>query len=88
MGGPAASYPAPRCAASSGKSPSGAVALMLVIGGCGGDDDKGNGRKIQANETDLAFAAEMLDHHERGIDAAASPRAARATLWCAAPRET
>ena len=46
------------------------VALMLVIGGCGGDDDKGSGRKIQANETDLAFAAEMLDHHERGIDAA------------------
>jgi uncharacterized protein (DUF305 family) len=47
------------------------LALMLVIGGCGGDDDKGNGRKIQANETDLAFAVEMLDHHERGLDAAA-----------------
>jgi uncharacterized protein (DUF305 family) len=45
------------------------VALMLLIGGCGGDDG-GNGRKVKANETDLAFATEMLDHHERGIDAA------------------
>jgi uncharacterized protein (DUF305 family) len=47
------------------------VLLVLVIAGCGGDgDDKGNAGKIQANETDLAFATEMLAHHERGIDAA------------------
>lgn len=44
-----------------------ALATSLLIG-CGGDEtDK---PKIRANETDLAFARDMLDHHERGIDAA------------------
>jgi uncharacterized protein (DUF305 family) len=48
-----------------------AAVLVLVVAGCGGDgDDEGNARRIQANETDLAFATEMLAHHERGIDAA------------------
>ena len=45
--------------------------LVLVIAGCGGDGDgNGNAGQVQANETDLAFATEMLAHHERGIDAA------------------
>jgi uncharacterized protein (DUF305 family) len=39
-----------------------------LLAGCGGDD--GDKRKVQANETDMAFATDMLDHHERGIDAA------------------
>ncbi len=47
------------------------VVLVLAVAGCGGGgDDKSDIGRIQANETDLAFAAEMLDHHERGIDAA------------------
>ena len=42
------------------------TALLLI--GCGGDEsDK---PKVRANQTDLAFARDMLDHHERGIDAA------------------
>lgn len=50
--------------------------LVLVIAGCGGNgDDKSDPRRIQANETDLAFANEMLTHHERGIDAADLARA-------------
>ena len=51
-----------------------ALATSLLIG-CGSDEsDK---RKVRANETDLAFATDMLEHHERGIDAAdlASSRA-------------
>ena len=48
-----------------------ALVLALVAAlaaGCG--DDGGNGPKLQANETDMAFATDMLAHHERGIDAA------------------
>jgi len=45
------------------------VPTVLVLAGCGGDGDDKSSR-IKANETDLAFATEMLDHHERGIDAA------------------
>jgi uncharacterized protein (DUF305 family) len=45
------------------------VVLATVIpAGCG-DDEPGK-PKIKANSTDMAFATEMLDHHERGIDAA------------------
>jgi uncharacterized protein (DUF305 family) len=40
----------------------------LLLAGCGGDGD--DRPKVTANETDMAFATEMLDHHERGIDAA------------------
>jgi uncharacterized protein (DUF305 family) len=48
------------------------VVLVLaasLLAGCGDDksDDKPN---IQANGTDMAFATDMLAHHERGIDAA------------------
>ncbi len=53
-----------------------AVALAASpLAGCGGDDDEKP--KIRANDVDMAFATEMLDHHERGIDAAdlASSRA-------------
>ena len=48
------------------------VALLLLLAGCGGggDDEQGNGRKVKANETDMAFATDMLTHHEHGIDAA------------------
>ena len=46
-----------------------AVALTVVLlAGCG--DDKADKPKVRANPTDMAFATEMLDHHERGIDAA------------------
>jgi uncharacterized protein (DUF305 family) len=45
-----------------------AVALLALLAGCGGDD--GDKPSVQANGTDLAFASEMLAHHERGIDAA------------------
>ena len=43
--------------------------LALLLAGCGGDD-KGDKSDVQANETDMAFATDMLAHHERGIDAA------------------
>ena len=49
-----------------------ALVLVLVValaGGCG-DDEGGNGPKLKANETDMAFASDMLAHHELGIDAA------------------
>ena len=46
-----------------------AVALtVLLLAGCG--DDEADKPKVRANPTDMAFATEMLDHHERGIDAA------------------
>jgi uncharacterized protein (DUF305 family) len=46
-----------------------ALALATsLLAGCG--DDGGDKPKVQANETDMAFATDMLDHHERGIDAA------------------
>jgi uncharacterized protein (DUF305 family) len=41
---------------------------VLLLAGCGGDDD--SKPSVQANETDLAFADEMLAHVQRGIDAA------------------
>lgn len=51
------------------------VLAAALLTGCG--DDDGKKRKIRANETDMAFATDMIDHHERGIDAAdlASTRA-------------
>ena len=45
-----------------------AIAALALVAGCG-DDDEG-GRQLRANETDLAFATQMLRHHELGIDAA------------------
>jgi uncharacterized protein (DUF305 family) len=45
------------------------LVLAVALGGCGGDDGGPSG-EIRANETDMAFATDMLDHHERGIDAA------------------
>jgi uncharacterized protein (DUF305 family) len=48
-----------------------AVVLALVVTvapGCGDDGD--NGPSLQANETDMAFATDMLAHHELGLDAA------------------
>jgi uncharacterized protein (DUF305 family) len=48
------------------------VVLVLatsLLAGCGGDEGD-NKPNIQANGTDMAFATDMLDHHERGIDAA------------------
>lgn len=44
-----------------------ALATSLLIG-CGGDEN--DKPKVRANEVDAAFARDMLDHHERGIDAA------------------
>jgi uncharacterized protein (DUF305 family) len=44
-----------------------ALATSLLVG-CG--DDEAAKPKVQANGTDMAFAIDMLDHHERGIDAA------------------
>jgi uncharacterized protein (DUF305 family) len=49
------------------------AALFLaasLLAGCGGDESGNDKPNIQANETDMAFATDMLDHHERGIDAA------------------
>ena len=46
-----------------------AVLITLLATGCGGDDDSG-APKVRANSTDMAFATEMLEHHERGLDAA------------------
>jgi uncharacterized protein (DUF305 family) len=46
-----------------------AVLIALLAAGCGGDDDSGT-PKVRANATDMAFATEMLEHHERGIEAA------------------
>ena len=44
------------------------LALAVSIGGCG--DDDGGGPQLQANPTDMAFATQMLEHHERALDAA------------------
>jgi uncharacterized protein (DUF305 family) len=44
-----------------------ACAACALLAGCGGGDDK---PKVRANETDMAFATQMIPHHERGIDAA------------------
>jgi uncharacterized protein (DUF305 family) len=46
-----------------------AVLITLLASGCGGDDDSG-APKVRANSTDMAFATEMLEHHELGLDAA------------------
>jgi uncharacterized protein (DUF305 family) len=49
------------------------VVLVLaasLLAGCGGDESDNDKPNIQANGTDMAFATDMLDHHERGIDAA------------------
>jgi uncharacterized protein (DUF305 family) len=45
-----------------------ACAALALVAGCGGDDD--GKPKVRANETDMAFATQMIPHHERGIDAA------------------
>lgn len=47
------------------------LGLIAIVGvaGCG-DDKEGTGRKVRANSTDLAFATQMLAHHELAIDAA------------------
>jgi uncharacterized protein (DUF305 family) len=45
------------------------VLVALLASGCGGDDDSSK-PKVRANSTDMAFATEMLEHHERGLDAA------------------
>jgi uncharacterized protein (DUF305 family) len=51
-----------------------ACALVFVLGliaaGCGGDDEQQSSAKVRANETDMAFVAQMIPHHERSIDAA------------------
>jgi uncharacterized protein (DUF305 family) len=41
----------------------------LLLAGCGGDDTNSVSR-IKANETDMAFATDMLTHHEQTLDAA------------------
>jgi uncharacterized protein (DUF305 family) len=43
-----------------------AVAAALTIAACGGDDDEG----ANGNETDRAFVAGMIPHHESAIDMA------------------
>ncbi len=48
------------------------IALLLLVTiatGCG-DDEGSKGKSIRANPTDMAFATQMLMHHERSIDAA------------------
>lgn len=48
-----------------------AVALsVLVIAGCGGDDDSGPTGDVRANGTDAAFTNAMIPHHESAVDAA------------------
>jgi uncharacterized protein (DUF305 family) len=44
--------------------------LALLLAGCGGDDDSNSISRIKANETDMAFATDMLTHHELSLDAA------------------
>ena len=48
------------------------IALLLLVTiatGCG-DDEGSKGKSIRANPADMAFATQMLMHHERSIDAA------------------
>ena len=45
-----------------------ACAACALLAGCGGGDDEKP--EVRANETDMAFATQMIPHHERGIDAA------------------
>ena len=42
----------------------------LLLAGCGGDDGTNSVSRIKANETDMAFATDMLTHHEQTLDAA------------------
>jgi uncharacterized protein (DUF305 family) len=46
------------------------IALVALPVGCGGDDDSNSLSRIKANETDMAFATDMLTHHEQTLDAA------------------
>lgn len=51
------------------------TAGVLAIGGCGGDESSGPSAGTAAgNSTDRAFAAEMVPHHESGVEMAAIAR--------------
>jgi uncharacterized protein (DUF305 family) len=47
-----------------------ALLALALLAGCGGDGDDEGRPEVRANATDMAFATEMLEHHERAIDAA------------------
>lgn len=48
----------------------GAVALLALLAGCGGDDDSGSGPEkssAEFNDADVAFATEMIQHHAQAL---------------------
>jgi uncharacterized protein (DUF305 family) len=47
-----------------------ALAALVTLAGCGGDDDKSSSPEVRANGTDAAFVDEMIPHHEQAVDAA------------------
>ena len=46
------------------------AALTLAVSGCGGDDDKNAATDAKGayNQTDAAFVASMIHHHEGGVE--------------------
>lgn len=48
-----------------------ALALVaLIAAGCGGDDEASGEQDAEFNGTDVAFAAQMMPHHEHAIEMA------------------
>ena len=47
-----------------------ATAAALILGGCGGDDADESGPTRSASPIDRAFVAEMVPHHESGVQMA------------------
>jgi uncharacterized protein (DUF305 family) len=47
-----------------------AALSVLVIAGCGGDDNSTPSGDVRANGTDAAFNNAMIPHHESAVDAA------------------
>jgi uncharacterized protein (DUF305 family) len=47
-----------------------ALGAVVLLGGCGGDDESSSTGDVRANGTDAAFVEAMIPHHEQAVDAA------------------
>lgn len=48
----------------------GAIAIGVLLAGCGGDNDDAAGQSAAANEADIGFAQQMIPHHEQAVEMA------------------